>query len=130
MHEQPVQVIEPSENKYPNLVRFQKGVSGNPGGKPKGEDVRALARKNTKKAMQRIIDLIDDGDPRVAFMAAKEVLDRAYGKPKVVDDDTSSKTVTINIVKYTEPNGGSHDPEQLAAETVSVRTLELSGEGR
>lgn len=118
MQEQPVQVIEPSEKKYPNLIRFQKGVSGNPGGKPKGEDVRALARKNTKKAMQRIIDLIDDGDPRVAFMAAKEVLDRAYGKPKVVEDDGSDKkSLTINIVRYEQADQNVTDAQP------AVRTL-------
>lgn len=118
MQEQPVQVIEPSEKKYPNLIRFQKGVSGNPGGKPKGEDVRALARKNTKKAMQRIIDLIDDGDPRVAFMAAKEVLDRAYGKPKVADDDGSDKkSLTINIVRYEQADQNVTDAQP------AVRTL-------
>lgn len=118
MHEQPTQLIEPSENKYPNLIRFQKGVSGNPGGKPKGEDVRALARKNTKKAMQRIVDLIDDSDPRVAFMAAKEVLDRAYGKPKVVEDDGSDKkSLTINIVRYEQADQNVTDAQP------AVRTL-------
>jgi hypothetical protein len=122
------QLSEASVTSYPNLRHFQKGVSGNPGGRPKGEDVRALARKNTKKAMERIVELIESDDERVALMAAKEVLDRAYGKPKASDDDKADKrSVTINIVKL----HGDRDnaPPPVEAEAVSVRTLALSGDG-
>ena len=117
------QVSERSVKSFANLKPFQRGVSGNPGGKPKGEDVRYLARKNTRRAMERIVELIDDEDPRVALMAAKEVLDRAYGKPKVIEDDDGGdrKNVTINIVRYADDKPA----EQLAAPTVSVRTLAL-----
>ncbi len=133
---EPVQEIIPpttsqgrgtSERSLANLRPFQRGTSGNPGGKPKGEDVRALARKNTKRAMERIVELIEDADPRVALMAAKEVLDRAYGKPKVAedsdDDPNSRKNVTINIVRYADRD---QPTEPVATETVSVRTLALS----
>ena len=118
------QVSDGSVRRLANLKPFQRGVSGNPGGKPKGEDVRSLARKNTKRAMERIVELIDDEDPRVALMAAKEVLDRAYGKPKMIEDDDGGdrKNVTINIVRYADDKPA----EQLAAPTVSVRTLALS----
>ena len=117
------QVSDGSVRRLANLKPFQRGVSGNPGGKPKGEDVRSLARKNTKRAMERIVELIDDEDPRVALMAAKEVLDRAYGKPKMIADDDGGdrKNVTINIVRYADDKPA----EQLAAPTVSVRTLAL-----
>jgi len=117
------QVSENSVKSFANLKPFQRGVSGNPGGKPKGEDVRSLARKNTRRAMERIVELIDDEDPRVALMAAKEVLDRAYGKPKMIEDDDGGdrKNVTINIVRYADDKPA----EQLAAPTVSVRTLAL-----
>lgn len=122
--EQPdTHVSEGSEKRIANLRPFQRGVSGNPGGKPKGEDVRGLARKNTRKAMERIVDLIDSDDPRVALMAAKEVLDRAYGKVQPGKDDADNKSVTINIVRY----GDSIKPaQQLDAETVSSRTLAIS----
>ena len=76
-----------------------------------------------KQAKLRIVELIDDEDPRVALMAAKEVLDRAYGKPKMIEDDDGGdrKNVTINIVRYADDKPA----EQLAAPTVSVRTLAL-----
>ena len=116
-------ISDGSEKRIANLKPFQKGISGNPGGKPKGEDVRGLARKNTRKAMERIVDLIDCEDPRVALMAAKEVLDRAYGKVQQSKDENDNKSVTINIVRY----GDTIKPaQQLDAETVSSRTLAVS----
>ena len=114
-------VSEASVRAFPNLRSFQKGVSGNPGGKPKGEDVRALARKNTKRAMERIVELIDDADPRVAIMAAKEVLDRAYGKPKVIEDDEggNGKNLTINILRYTDVDATTG----VSSPAVQIRTI-------
>lgn len=119
------QVRDASERRLANLKPFQRGVSGNPGGKPKGEDVRSLARKNTKRAMERIVELIDDEDPRVALMAAKEVLDRAYGKPKVAEDDETGdkKQVTINIIRHADRD---QPTEPVGTQAVSVRTLALS----
>lgn len=111
---------------YANLKPFQKGISGNPGGRPKAEkDVKAFALKNTKRAMERIVELIEDEDPRVALMAAKEVLDRAYGKPKVADDDDANdkKHVTINIIRHADRD---QPTEPVGTQAVSVRTLALS----
>jgi hypothetical protein len=129
MQGSPAHVSDVSVGKISNLKPFQKGTSGNPGGKPKGEDVRAMARKNTKKAFERILELIDSDDERVAFAAAKEVIDRAYGKAKPMDDEDAAdkKALTINIVRYEgaiETYGKHQPPAQLDATTVSVRTLE------
>ena len=124
-----VELKDPSEKRYGNLRPFQKGVSGNPGGKPKKhEDVKALARQHSKAALNRIVELISSSDERVAIMAAKEVLDRAYGKAKPADDedDNAKKNVTINILRYTEPNAGNHTAAPVEATAVSVRTLALS----
>lgn len=112
-----------------NLKHFQKGVSGNPGGKSKVlVEIQTLARSKSKRAFERIVELVEDPDSRVALMAAKEVLDRAYGKAKPMEDDSADKrNVTINIVRYTaEPDAGNHIAAQLEAPTVSVRTLALS----
>ena len=112
-----------SEKRLANLKPFQRGSSGNPGGRPKTNPiVKALALKNSKRAMERIIELIEDEDARVALMAAKEVLDRAYGKVRPSDDDDGDKkSVTINIVRY-----GDRSPQQLESETISVRALAVS----
>jgi hypothetical protein len=118
------ELTEASEDKYPNLRRFPKGVSGNPGGKLKGkEDVRALARKHGVAAFNRIVELIDSDDERVAMMAAKEVLDRAYGKPKTAEDEDARKgSVTVNIIRYTD---GSQPATPVESQAISVRTLAI-----
>lgn len=69
---------------------FQPGVSGNPSGRPKeNNEVKALARANAPQAMQRLIDIMTNGEPKLALQAANAVLDRAYGKPvqAIVGDD-------------------------------------------
>jgi hypothetical protein len=117
----------PSKGGVSNLRPFQKGISGNPGGRPKAEkDIKALALKNSVYAFQKIVDLIDDEDPRVALTAAKEVLDRAYGKPKQTEDDAGKRgALTVNIVRFTDASGDK-PAVQLEPPAVSVRTLGVS----
>lgn len=67
---------------------FQKGQSGNPGGRPKDSfeliEMRALAKDLSKRAVERLGQMLDHDDGRVVVAAAKEILDRAYGKPTQV----------------------------------------------
>lgn len=65
-----------------NGGHFQKGKSGNPGGRPAiTSEVRELARNSAPKAFERIVKLVNDKNPRIALAASNAVLDRAYGKP-------------------------------------------------
>ena len=110
----------------PQLTPWTKGQSGNPNGRPKvPEDVKALARANSKRAMQRVIELMESDDERVALMAAKELLERAWGKAAPAEESDDKRTLTINIVKH----GDSHTPQQLDATAVSIRTVEIPGDG-
>lgn len=62
---------------------FPKGVSGNAGGRPKLEaGVRELAQSYTMEAMQRLVELTQSEDERVAIVAIRYLLDRAWGTPK------------------------------------------------
>ena len=58
--------------------RWRPGQSGNPTGKSKRfDEIRALAKDHSMRGLERIIELVDSDDERIALMAAKEVLDRA-----------------------------------------------------
>lgn len=61
---------------------FEKGKSGNPGGRPKETAaVRDAARKYGLKAIKKLYQLMSCGNPRTEVAAAQALLDRGYGKP-------------------------------------------------
>jgi hypothetical protein len=69
--------------------RFVPGVTGNPGGRPKG--IAAIARQHTDKAVDVLVAAMDSDDERVKIAAAKEILDRGYGKAPVFTADLTGK---------------------------------------
>ena len=65
--------------------RFVKGVSGNPGGKPKQEnEIIRLCRDASPMAVQAIINILerDDASNQDKLRAAEFIVNRAYGKPR------------------------------------------------
>jgi hypothetical protein len=68
---------------------FPKGKSGNPGGRPKG--LAAKAREYADRALEVLSEALDDDDPKVRLAAAKEVLDRGYGKAVSMTADVSAR---------------------------------------
>ena len=62
--------------------RFQKGKSGNPGGRPKAShSIQELARKHAPEAIKTLAAIAKKGTPGARVSAAIALLDRAYGKP-------------------------------------------------
>jgi hypothetical protein len=54
----------------------------NPGGRPKeAAEVKALSREHGPHAIERLAELVDCDDERIAVAACREILDRAYGRP-------------------------------------------------
>ena len=85
---------------------FQKGVSGNPGGKPKDpnvprrravDDIRALARECGPEAIAKLRSILKDPKAplQAVIMASNSLLDRGFGKPPQSVDVNASVTTTI-----------------------------------
>ena len=68
-------------------IPFKPGQSGNPGGRPKG--IAAKAREHTDRAIEVLASGLEDEDPRVRIAAAKEIIDRGYGKAVTMTADVS-----------------------------------------
>ena len=61
---------------------FQKGQSGNPGGRPKlPADIREAFKAKAPEALEVLTRCLQSDDDRIAMMAAQAILDRGYGKP-------------------------------------------------
>ena len=85
---------------------FQKGVSGNPGGKPKNpnvprrravDDIRALARECGPEAIAKLRSILKDPKAplHAVIMAANSLLDRGYGRPAQSVDVTANVSTVL-----------------------------------
>lgn len=67
--------------KYKPPGRWKKGESGNPSGRPKDlPELRKLARSHGEHCIQRLFELSQDQNGKVAVAACSILLDRGYGK--------------------------------------------------
>lgn len=67
-----------------NSGSFKPGVSGNPGGRPKGAiaEMVHLARAHGPRVIEMLAEFVYDVEqpPKVRIMAGEILLDRGYGK--------------------------------------------------
>jgi hypothetical protein len=58
------------------VARFQKGKSGNPGGRPKeSDDVKELARQHSTEAIQRLAMWMRSDNAKASVSACNALLD-------------------------------------------------------
>ena len=78
---------------------FEKGKSGNPGGRPKeNKEVKELARKYTKEAISRLVFWMRSNEPRISLQASQALLDRGYGKPSIdCEDSMMNKEIILKL---------------------------------
>ena len=114
---------------------FEKGESGNPGGRPRVEgEIRELARQHTGTALRTLIEIAERGENESARVAAaNSLLDRGYGKPAVpVVPADLPEVITINFgTELRPPNGASggaaHTVEGPAPRLLPVITSSDDG---
>jgi hypothetical protein len=103
------------------MAKFQKGVSGNPGGRPKlPAEMREIFQAKAPEAFEVLCKHLHSTDPRISVAAATQILDRAYGRP-VQSIDAS---ISEDPVRYVEVPRKAATAEEWLADLPAQRNAE------
>ena len=107
------------------MAKFQKGVSGNPGGRPKlPAEMREMFQTKAPEAFEVLCRHLNAKDPRVAVAAATRILDRAYGRPPQTIDANINEDSSVRF--YAEVPRLASTTEEWLARHSTLRRLSTS----
>lgn len=107
---------------------FQKGQSGNPGGRPKAEaEVLAAAREASPAAISKLVELMAHEDPRVGLAAANSVLDRAIGKPTQATEISGPNGTPIQLQAHADELAALPADQRARVRTAIMAVLDGKG---
>ena len=89
---------------------FRPGKSGNPGGKSaKYFEAQQICRDASPEAARVMIELLKSEDDRVRLMAAREITERAWGRPRDFNPSVEKDDSQLTF-----------DPRAYSAEDLSI----------
>jgi hypothetical protein len=82
---------------------WKPGQSGNPAGHSGlyGAPIK-LAQRAAPRAVRRLIELMESEDERVAAVACNSILDRAFGKPKIAEEEKDDFAARVEAMSGEE----------------------------
>jgi Family of unknown function (DUF5681) len=101
---------------------FQKGQSGNPGGRPKVIGVvQDLARQHTSEAINTLAEIMNDekAQPAQRIVAAQVMLDRGWGKPVQALEGIVNNRLEV-IIKDATSRGDAIDVTPAVANVTTL----------
>lgn len=83
------------------MAKFEKGKSGNPGGRPKElDEIKRLAQQHGPAAVAKLAEWLGSENPKASVAACQALLDRGYGKPaQVIAGDPENPLMMLAAVE-------------------------------
>lgn len=82
---------------------------------PEGK-MRQQAQRLTSKALRALAEIMQgQGQEAVRLAAAREILDRGHGRPKLGQPETAPEGLTVIVRQFTDPPGDETTERGAAA---------------